>query len=129
MQGSWVEFSISWVASGRSYPAYFRLSDCRNYSKKVRQKLAKTHFGTLSLHTENPRCRTVFQLVRTDFYLVRTKLGIGAHQSDKRCAPIEREDNSIPRVEWKDRGIGCRTALKLLLNKSKIVTEQLQDCC
>ena len=28
MQGSWVEFSISWVASGGSYPAYFRSSDC-----------------------------------------------------------------------------------------------------
>ena len=55
--------------------------ECRNYSKKVRQKLAKHHFGTLSLHTEKSP-------VQNSVSICAHQIKIGAHKVRNWCAPI-----------------------------------------
>ena len=53
MPGSWVEFSISWVASGGSYPAYFSVIGLPlGLSRKMNSKWERT-MGTNSISLPN----------------------------------------------------------------------------
>ena len=52
----------------------FTFFECRN-AKKVRQKLAKPHFGTLSLHTEKSPVQHSVLMVRTNFQIVQQQIG------------------------------------------------------